>query len=201
MKTMLHLTPQDQGRPLNLEEFQSASGQEGFRYELIHGRLQVSPLPDLPHDELRDWIKQKLREYTQQQPDVINQIKGPARVFLLEQDEVTAPQPDVAAYRDFPHHLRLRDLRWQDVSPILVVEVISEDTAEKDLIRNPDLYVQVPSIREYWIIDPRPSPDEPALIVYRRRGQRWQRPIHVPFRGSYTTRLLPDFIFVVDPRT
>jgi len=201
MKTMLHLTPQDQGRPLNLEEFQSASGQEGFRYELIHGRLQVSPLPDLPHDELRDWIKQKLREYTQQQPDVINQIKGPARVFLLEQDEVTAPQPDVAAYRDFPHHLRLRDLRWQDVSPILVVEVISEDTAEKDLIRNPDLYVQVPSIREYWIIDPRPDPDEPALIVYRRRGQRWQRPIHVPFRGSYTTRLLPDFIFVVDPRT
>jgi Uma2 family endonuclease len=201
MKTMLYLTPQDHGRPLTVEELQSADAQEGFRYEVIHGRLEVSPLPGRPHDELQAWLVQKLKDYAKQRPDAINNVMGPARVFLPEQDEMTAPEPDVAAYHGYPLDLPLRERHWQDHSPVLVVEVISEDSAEKDLTRNRDLYIQVPSIREYWIIDPRPNPDEPALLVYRRRGQRWQRPIHVPFRGTYTTRLLPDFSLTVDPHT
>src|SRR5258708_10401086 len=64
----------------------------------------------------------------------------------------------------------LKQRRWQNVSPLLVAEVISEDTAEKDLERNVALYLLVPSIREYWIIDPRISPDEPTLTVYRHRN-------------------------------
>jgi Uma2 family endonuclease len=90
-------------------------------------------------------------------------------------------------------------MRWQDVSPVLVAEVLSEDTADKDLVRNLGLYLQVPSIREYWILDPRASPDHPALTVYRRRGRRWQRPINVPAGGTYSTRLLPDFSLLLDP--
>jgi Uma2 family endonuclease len=85
------------------------------------------------------------------------------------------------------------ELRWQDFSPVLVAEILSADTAPKDLVRNRDLYLQVPSIREYWIIDPRLSGDEPSLTVYRRRGQRWQQPIEVSGGATYTTRLLPDF--------
>ncbi len=199
MKTMLHLTPQDHGRRLTLEELESASAQKGYRYELIRGRLDVSPLPNFPHDQLRKWLERCLERYVEQHPEVINLITGPARVFLPEQDEMTAPEPDLVAYRDFPHNLPLRERRWQDFSPVLVVEIISEDTAEKDLVRNLDLYLQVPSIREYWILDPRPNADEPALTVHRRRGQRWQRPIDVPYRGTYTSRLLPDFALVVDP--
>ena len=38
---------------------------------------------------------------------------------------VTNPQPDLAAYRDFPLHLPFDQVRWQDVSPVLVVEVLS----------------------------------------------------------------------------
>ncbi len=66
-------------------------------------------------------------------------------------------------------------------------------------MRNVELYLEVPSIREYWIIDPRESADRPTLLVYRRRGPRWQRPITVPFGGVYTTRLLPGFSMIVDP--
>jgi Uma2 family endonuclease len=94
----------------------------------------------------------------------------------------------------------VEELRWQDVSPLLVVEILSEDTAAKDLRRNYELYLQVPSIREYWVVDPRASASRPTLTVHRRRGGRWQRPIAVVSGGEYTTRLLPGFTLVVTPR-
>lgn len=193
MTTQLYLTPRDQGRALSLEEFEHADGQEGYHYELIDGKLEVSPLPDLPHDDLQDWLRDKLKDYMRLHPEIINYVKGPARVFVPGRRPATAPEPDLAAYHDFPLHLPRRQRRWQDHSPILVVEIISADTANKDLVRNRDLYLQVPSVREYWIFDPRQDADQPSMIVYRRRGQRWQKPIEIPSGGTYTTRLLPDF--------
>jgi Uma2 family endonuclease len=62
------------------------------------------------------------------------------------------------------------------------------------------LYRQVPSIREYWIIDGRDDPDRPAMLVYRRRGQRWQNPIRFEYGTEYTTRLLPGFRLLLNPR-
>lgn len=73
------------------------------------------------------------------------------------------------------------------------MEILSADNADKDLVRNVDLYLQVPSIREYWIVDPRAGASRPRLIVHRRRGRRWQQPIEIAGGGVYTSRLLPEF--------
>jgi Uma2 family endonuclease len=59
--------------------------------------------------------------------------------------------------------------------------------------------LQVPSIREYWVIDPREDADRPTLLVFRRRGRRWQRTIPVPAGTTYATRLLPGFELLIDP--
>jgi Uma2 family endonuclease len=200
MITQLYLTPKDHGRPLSLEEFESAGGQEGYHYELIDGMLEVSPLPDILHEDLRDWLRDKWKDYTRQHPEVINYVKAPARVFVPGRSAITAPEPDAAAYRDFPLDLPLRQRRWRDFSPIVVGEIISADTADKDLVRNLNLYLQVPSIREYWIIDPRDNADRPALTVHRRRGQRWQQAIEIAGGDAYVTRLLPGFRLVMDVR-
>ena len=83
---------------------------------------------------------------------------------------------------------------------MLVAEIPSADDSDKDLVRNVELYLEVPSIREYWILDPLLDPDAPGLRVYRRRGRSRQKPIDVPFGGVYETpRLLPGFRLVVDP--
>ena len=88
-------------------------------------------------------------------------------------------------------------LNW--VSPILVAEIISEDTANKDLERNRLLYLEVPTIREYWIVDPRAGTRNLTLLVHRRRGRRWQRVRAIPHGESYATPLLPGFSLLVDP--
>lgn len=201
MATLLKLGPADHGRPLTLDEFTSASYEEGSRYELIGGKLYVSPAANAPQNLVELWVFRKLDRYADKHPEVINFVSTKTRVFLPEAAEVTAPEPDVAAYCDFPLHLPLRELRWEDLSPTLVVEVLSESDPDKDLVRNVGLYLQVPSIREYWIFDTREDPERMTLHVHRRRGRRWMRTLTLGPDSVYSTPLLPDFQLTVNPRT
>ena len=201
MATITALGPTDHGRKLSWEEFRSTPWQEGYRYELIDGRLYVSPAPNLPHDRLVQWLFLRLVQYADAHPEVFNYVTQNGRVFVPERPEATEAEPDITCYQHFPLDQPLSEGNWRELSPVLVVEVVSEDTAEKDTERNVELYLQVPSVREYWIVDPRPDPDRPTLIVYRRRGQRWQKPIVVRAGGTYETpRLLPGFALTVAPR-
>jgi Uma2 family endonuclease len=198
--TALVLGPTDRGRPMTRHEFETARGQEGYYYELIDGKVYVSPAPNLPHDIILEWLLDILKDYSRAHPEILNYVSPKARAHVPGREAATSPEPDLAAYRDFPRHLPIREQSWESVSPILVVEIVSEDDPEKDLERNVELYVQVPSIREYWTIDPRADPDHPAMTVYRRRGRRWQNPIVVRPGETYTTKLLPGLALVVDPR-
>lgn len=197
---ILRIGPADHGRPIALGELLRASGIEGYRYELIDGRVYVSPLPDLPQDRLEEWISNALRQYAADHPEVVNFVTTKARVFVPGRRAVTCPEPDVAAFRGFPHHLPLADLHWEDISPMLVVEIMGSNP-EKDLGRNVELYLQVPSIREYWVIDSQTEgADRPHLIVHRRWGRRWRRLEFGP-GDVYSTRLLPGFSLTIDPRS
>ncbi len=201
MKTLLRIGPADHGRPLTLEEYTSASAEEGYHYELIDGRLYVSPEANAPQGLLEHWLYRLLDRYSDDHPEVLNFVYGKTRVFVPGRAAVTAPGPDLAAYRDFPLHLRYAAVRWQDVSPVLIVEVLSEDDPKKDLVRNVGLYIQVPSIEEYWILDGREDPDRPTLTVYRRRDRRrWRKLLTFGPGSIYTTDLLPGFTLTVDPR-
>jgi Uma2 family endonuclease len=198
MPPLLKLGPDDHNRPLTFEDFLAAEYEEGYRYELIDGRIYVSPGPNAPEKILETWILFQLYPYKQQHPEVINFACFGPRVFVPDRPDVTAPEPDVAAYRDFPLDVDFREINWRNHSPLLVVEVLSENHPDKDLVRNADLYHQVPSIKEYWVIDGRPNPNQPTLIVHRRHGKGW-RMTQVPFGETYTTKLLPDFALLVDP--
>jgi Uma2 family endonuclease len=197
MHTQLYLTPADQGRPLTLEEFEHADAREGYRYELIDGKLEVAPAPNLPHESVRMWLLQVLFAYKNSHPEVINHIVVQGRVFVPGRPATTCPEPDLSVYHDYPHHLPRAKLRWQDVSPLLVAEVLSGDNVDKDLVRNLELYAQVSSICEYWILDPLIDADRPTLTAYRRRGSGWQKPIVVGPGGTYVTKLLPGLTLAI----
>jgi Uma2 family endonuclease len=198
--TRVKLTPEDHGLEIDPEVFEHSTGEEGYHYEIIDGRVYVSPVPDLPQDDLEGWLYAKLFYYSQEHPEVINYLSRKSRIFIPTRAKATRPEPDISAYHDFPHHLPRKQRRWQDITPILIVEVISEDDPNKDLVRNVELYLEVPTVKEYWVLDPRPDPDQPSLRVYRRRGKNWQKPIDVPYGEMYETpRVLPGFRLLVDP--
>ena len=199
MQTKIYLTPADHGRALSWDEFESADAEEGYRYEMIEGKVFVSPVPDMPHEDLKEWLEAVLRAYVLERPDILCRVKGASRVFLEERsDGVTAPEPDIACYSEYPSELPKKQRNWRNVSPFLVVEILSEDNQDKDLERNRRLYLEVESIQEYWIVDPLEDADCPSLIVYRRRAKRWAARRVIPSGGTYTTPMLPGFSLVMD---
>ena len=189
----------DHGQRISEDEFENADFEPGYKYELIDGRLYVSYEPDLPENSLEEWLNFKLKLYAHSHPDVVNFVSGKARVFVPGHRFTTCPEPDIALYHNFPHELPVNQRTWRNVAPLLVAEVLVQSDPFKDLVRNVELYLQVPSIREYWILDGRETGDQPTLIVYRRRGRQWLKPREVVYGEKYTTPLLPGFQLVIDP--
>jgi len=198
MSTVLQIGPEDHGRSMTLEEFQSGDYQEGFHYEIIDGKIYVSPLPNFSQGFLEKWLYKKLDRYSDDHLEVINFVYNKTRVMVPGRPGATIPEPDVAAYRDYPQDLPIAEVNWDDFSPILVAEILSADDPNKDLVRNVELYLQVPSIKEYWIFDNRANPDQPTMLWRRRHGKRWIKR-QLDFGETFTTRLLPGFELLIDP--
>lgn len=197
MTTAVKLGPADHGRAVTLDEFHAGDYDEGYRYEIIEGRLYVSPMPRFEQDWLEQYVLDMLKEFTRRCPQAINKVTNKARVYVPGDPDATIPEPDVAAYRNFPRRRRSH-VNWRDVSPILVVEILSPEDPDKDLVRNVDLYWRVPGIEEYWVFDNREDSDRPALRVYRRGDDGWQVLDFGPDE-IYTTPLLPGFELPVTP--
>jgi len=199
MKTMLRFGLADHGRLVSAKKLEHADYESGYKYEIIDGRLYVSPEARTPENHLELWLFKKIWNYADLHPEVVNYVSNKARVFIPSRKRTTVPEPDLAAYSDWPVDRPIENLKWEDVSPILVAEVLYASDPYKDLVRNVELFLQVPSVREYWILDGRDSADEPILIVRRRRGRRWVKRVYY-YRDKYTTKLLPGFKLVIDPR-
>ncbi len=66
--------PDDQGLEMSLDDFEKSQGIEGYKYELIDGRIEVSPMPEMPHDSIEVWLLKKLFTYQESHPEVINYV-------------------------------------------------------------------------------------------------------------------------------
>ncbi len=200
MATVRKLGPADHGRKVAAEELRTAEYQGGYKYELIEGKLYVSPEPNLPEDRVEKWLFGELFLYSRTHREVITYLTDKARVFIPDREDLTVPEPDLAAYRDFPVALPFREVPWEEVSPFLVVEILSREDPDKDLVAQPrSLFARASNPR---ILDHRHerrprsahhdrlSPARPALCL----------PMTILFGGTYTTRLLPGFELVLNPR-
>jgi len=197
-RPVLRLTPADHGRRISLYDFEHAETEEGACYEIIDGSVYVSPRADIPHEMLENWLYTELADYSRAHEKIVQRVSFSARVFVPDRERETCPEPDIAVYRKFPRRFKSWMVDWRLISPVIVVEIRSQSDRDKDLERNVELYLQVPSIREYWIVDQSTPLDLPSLIVHRRRGSRWQKPIQVPPHGTYATPLLPGFELKLD---
>ncbi len=198
-KAKLRFGPSDHGRAVTNREIEAAEYILGFKYEIIAGKLYVSPQPNVPENRLEHWLRRTLERYSDAHSDIVNYVTPKGRVFLPEAVRMTVPEPDIAVYAHFPLDWDDDASSWADISPILVVEVLVEGSIEKDLGRNLGLYLSVPSIQEYWVLDGSVNWREPSLIQYVRRGKKWAIRTH-PFGSTIMTKVLPGYALVIDPR-
>jgi Uma2 family endonuclease len=125
------------------------------RYELIEGELLMTPSPIPKHQRISREIEFELMKFAKEN-DLGEIFDAPCDVYL---DNENVVQPDIL----FISKERLNIIGEKNIqgAPDLVIEIISESTAYRDLVQKKKLYAKF-GVKEYWIVIPR----EELIEVY-----------------------------------
>ena len=155
---------------------------EDQRYELIEGELQMAPAPTPLHQRVSRKIEFRLEQFVTEH-GLGEVFDAPCDVYL---DEENVVQPDLFFIRR--ERLGIIGERNIQGAPDLVIEVVSESSAYRDLVRKKRLYARF-GVSEYWVV----FPEDRAVEVYVLRGQRFR------LQGAYAedevleSTVLPGF--------
>jgi Uma2 family endonuclease len=155
-------------------------------YELIDGRILMTPPPGWPHGEYESGIVGELRNFVKAHK--LGRVFGSAQGFRLTEKDTLAPDASFVSHERWaasPPPVMGKHLH---VIPNLVVEIISPTTASRDLKEKKDLYAQC-GIEEYWIFD---YQQRSVLVLALEAGQ-YAIADSAQGSGRVHSRLLPGF--------
>ena len=183
LQRAIRVGPADQGRPMSLDQFDRATGQEGYLYELNKGVIDVTDVPHPAHFAQVQGIRNQLILYQEAHPDVIHSVAGSNESKILLADEQSERHPDLSVYLTPPPETDV----WSLWIPTIVVEVVSKSSSKRDYQDKPGEYLSF-GVDEYWIVD---ASKQQMTAMVRWRGQ-WKQKAVKPAQ-KYTTRHLPGF--------
>jgi prevent-host-death family protein len=132
------------------EEFLELTENSDERYEYIDGEIYLLASPKVIHQKVLgelyfifyNWFRGKK----------CRPLFAPFDITLKRTAEnISVVQPDMMVICDLEENLDEKDY-YMGV-PALIVEIISESTRGKDLIKKLDLYMST-GVKEYWIVNP-----------------------------------------------
>lgn len=147
------------GIHLTYEEYLKLTEESDHRFEYIDGELYLLASPFYPHQKAVKEIF--LRFGTWFQGKECEPLVAPFDVTLLrleEEEKINVVQPDLLVICD---HNQIDEQGRYQGTPTLVVEVLSDSTKSKDLVKKLDLY-QESGVNEYWVVDPSST----AIYIY-----------------------------------
>jgi len=120
------------------------------RYELIEGELLMTPSPVMRHQRISRKMLIALDNHVTDN-DLGEVFDAPSDVYL---DNENVVQPDIL----FVSKERFDIISEKNIqgTPDLVIEIISESTAYRDLVQKKKLYARF-GVKEYWIVIPEES--------------------------------------------
>jgi Uma2 family endonuclease len=150
---LVDITP----RPLTLEEYFAVVLPEGVHSELVEGQVVVNASPVGPHQRL---IVRLARVLDDACPAGYETLVAPIDWVLWRTPRATVRVPDLAVVRQ-----EQADAAHLTEAPLLVVEVLSPDSFERDVVVKPGQYARA-GLDHYWVA----RPDTGEIVRYGRAG-------------------------------
>jgi Uma2 family endonuclease len=183
--TQTRIGPADHGRRMTLEEFREVDEEPGYLYELARGVVEVTEVPNDPHGQIEDNLREALAAYRRAHPGMIRRCGGASAFRLWIPEMISGRNPDQA----FVLEGTPKDARGRR-PPSWAAEIVSagNDARERDYVTKREEYLTF-GLREYWIIDPELRQ---VTVLVRMDGPDWSERT---FKGLETieSRLLPGF--------
>ncbi|MDR3620757.1 MAG: Uma2 family endonuclease [Paludisphaera borealis] len=174
--------PTDHGRSMTLDEFMESETDEGCRYELARGVLEVTEVPNDPHGQVVSNLYRALARFAERCPGVVRRFGGGSEFRIWLPGMATGRNPDLGVVLQGAP----KDQRGRRV-PALVGEVVSTQSAVRDYETKRLEYLAF-GVLEYWIIDP----SKRLVTILYRDGDVWREQF---FRDDHAlvSLVLPDF--------
>jgi Uma2 family endonuclease len=184
--TPLRIGPADRGRAMTLDEFLDADIEEGYRYELARGVLEVNQVANDPHFQVVTNLYRATGRHDREHPGIILRYGGGNELQLVMPGLISGRNPDLGVVlRNAP-----RDWRGRR-QPALAAEVVSRGSVARDYVTKREEYLAY-GLLEYWIVDP----FERKVTVLTRHGDTWSEAV---FRDDQViaSLVLPGFATTV----
>ena len=133
-------------RPLTADDL-ATFPDDGNRYEIIGGMLNVSPAPTSRHQDVATQLLTWLNLHVLQSRSG-KIFSAPIDIHLSINDVV---QPDIVVVLN--EHLQRIEEKGIVGAPDIVVEILSSSTARADRVWKAALYARS-GVQEYWLVDP-----------------------------------------------
>ncbi|NEP15916.1 MAG: Uma2 family endonuclease [Leptolyngbya sp. SIO4C1] len=159
--------------------------EDGSRYEIIDGELQVTRAPHWEHQDAAGAIYSELRYWSKKNQQG-QAIFAPGVIF----SETSAVIPDVVWVSAERLNALIDEAGHLSGAPDLVIEVLSQSQQDKarDRTAKRKLY-SLQGVTEYWILDR----ELRAVEIYRRSAGVLERALTLYVDDRLTSPLLPGF--------
>ena len=166
---------------------------DGNRYEVLDGKLLVTPQASVPHQWIALELMMALHPYCKAHR--LGMPLGPGAV-IFKKNEL---QPDVLVVPNFKGPV---PDKWQNLPrPHLVIEVLSRTTTYRDFVIKREAYLKL-GIAAYWVIDRfernaavwTQASDEPEMVTDAIRWQPREEipPLKIPLSALFAALAAPQ---------
>jgi Uma2 family endonuclease len=178
MEVVIMIKKRDLLREDNVTYDDYASFDDGNRYELVDGHLEImSPGPNSIHQCISFEIQKRITQTCEKDAII---LYAPIDVILSARE---VRQPDLIIL--LRTHLRLLSKRGIEGAPDIVVEILSPSTAKRDKMSKMTTYAKH-GIPEYWIVDP----SNGYLELYQLEKDRYTLANIFAEKDSVSSRIL-----------
>lgn len=152
------------------------------RYEIIEGVLIMVPAPVPYHQIVSQRIGFELIKFIKENK-IGELFHAPCDVVFNNTNVV---QPDIMVILN----KNLQIIKEKNISgpPDIAIEILSESTAHKDLIKKRRLYEKF-QVKEYWVVDPM----EKLIAIYSLKNERFEEIKTYSKKEKLTSPILKGF--------